>query len=114
MLLCEKWEKTCENLAMCCMIVHKQGSRKTLHVLRVTSIPVVHLVCPVVFLVNVTFNIFPGVTALGMPQLALGWWGQAAVVASAVLVPGGVAAGSLQLILSFAFQRVYLALVSYL
>lgn len=41
-------------------------------------------------------------------------WGQAALVASAVLLPGGVSAGSLQLILNFVFRRVYLTLVSYL
>ena len=49
-----------------------------------------------------------------MSHLALGWWGLAAAVAFAFLLPGGVAAGSLHLILSFAFQGVYLVLVNYL
>lgn len=46
-----------------------------------------------------------------MPHFVLEWWGQAAAVASAFLLPGGVAVGSLYLILSFAFQGIYLMLV---
>lgn len=49
-----------------------------------------------------------------MSHLSLGWWGLVAVVAFAFLLPGGVAAGSLHLILSFAFQGAHLMLVSYL
>jgi len=49
-----------------------------------------------------------------MCRLALGCWGLAAAVASACLLPGRVAAGSLHPILRFAFQGVYLTLVNYL